>query len=65
MSHVNQISNRPSERFLTHEKWQVEKISQFQSLLQFSILCDDFINFLGNRDKEFKLGPMHFHLETT
>ena len=47
-----------------HVSSRYKKSHSFQSLPLFWILYNDFLKFLGNRDKEFKLGPryMNFRL---
>ena len=42
-----------------------KKSHNFQRLSLFSILYNDFLKFLENHNKEFKLGPTHFHFPRT
>ena len=48
-----------------HVSSRYKKSHSFQSLPLFWILYNDFLKFLGNRDKEFKLGPRYMNFRLT
>ena len=58
----------PQCGFIASLVWEIlgkTKSHNFQRLPLSSILYNDFLNFLENRDKEFKLGPMHSNFART